>query len=56
VSAAHCLSLQGSRKGGGGGSSVPLRGEIHVLMVGDPGLGKSKLLQVHVRCRQVCLL
>ena len=36
---------QGGQQGGDG-SSVPLRGEIHVLMVGDPGIGKSKLLQV----------
>lgn len=38
--------LGGVRKGADGGSeSVPLRGDIHVLLVGDPGLGKSQLLK-----------
>lgn len=27
-------------------SSAPVRGDIHVLLCGDPGLGKSHLLQV----------
>ncbi|XP_031474928.1 probable DNA helicase MCM8 isoform X1 [Nymphaea colorata] len=26
-------------------NSVPIRGDIHVIIVGDPGLGKSQLLQ-----------
>ncbi len=42
-----CVTAQGGQQGGEG-SSVPLRGEIHVLMVGDPGIGKSKLLQARM--------
>ncbi|KHG08420.1 DNA replication licensing factor MCM8 [Gossypium arboreum] len=26
-------------------NKVPVRGDIHVIVVGDPGLGKSQLLQ-----------
>jgi DNA helicase MCM8 len=36
--------LGGARKGGGGGA-LPLRADVHVLLVGDPGLGKSALLR-----------
>jgi len=37
----------GKRSSGGNAesSSIPVRGDIHMLIVGDPGLGKSQLLQ-----------
>ena len=37
---------RGVRKNVGSANRVPIRGDIHVLVVGDPGLGKSQLLQV----------
>ena len=36
----------GVRKGLGEANRVPTRGDVHVLVVGDPGMGKSQLLQV----------
>ena len=33
-------------QGGDEANRVPTRGDIHVMLVGDPGLGKSQLLQV----------
>lgn len=27
---------------------IPIRGDPHILMVGDPGLGKSQMLQVWI--------
>ncbi|GAX76612.1 hypothetical protein CEUSTIGMA_g4058.t1 [Chlamydomonas eustigma] len=46
VKAGLLLALMGGvRKGGGTANSVPTRGDIHVLVVGDPGLGKSQMLQ-----------
>ncbi|CAG0920450.1 unnamed protein product [Notodromas monacha] len=58
VKAALILALFGGcRKGGefrdASGSaqesnSVPIRGDVHVLVVGDPGLGKSQLLKAAV--------
>lgn len=38
--------LGGVRKCVGASDAVPVRGDIHVLICGDPGLGKSQLLQV----------
>lgn len=38
--------LGGVRKCVGAVDAVPIRGDIHLLMCGDPGLGKSQLLQV----------
>ena len=38
--------LGGVRKGMQNPNSMPIRGDIHVLLCGDPGLGKSQLLQV----------
>ncbi|EIE22418.1 MCM-domain-containing protein [Coccomyxa subellipsoidea C-169] len=37
--------LGGVRKNVGALDAVPIRGDIHILMCGDPGLGKSQLLQ-----------
>ena len=38
--------LGGVRKAPGGEGEMALRGDVHVMLVGDPGLGKSQLLQV----------
>lgn len=46
VKAGLLLALAGGvRKHANSATAVPLRGDIHVLLVGDPGLGKSQLLQ-----------
>ncbi|KAL7383308.1 hypothetical protein ABVT39_008382 [Epinephelus coioides] len=45
VKAALALALFGGRQKHMGKNSVPVRGDSHILMVGDPGLGKSHLLQ-----------
>ena len=46
VKAGMILSLFGGvRKRIGGEGGVPLRGSIHCLVVGDPGMGKSQLLK-----------
>lgn len=43
--------LGGVRKPGTSDGAMALRSDLHVLLVGDPGLGKSQLLQVGGRCR-----
>uniref|UniRef100_A0A3Q1AK51 DNA helicase MCM8 n=1 Tax=Amphiprion ocellaris TaxID=80972 RepID=A0A3Q1AK51_AMPOC len=45
VKAALALALFGGRQKHTGKNSVPVRGDPHVLIVGDPGLGKSQMLQ-----------
>ncbi len=46
VKAGLLLALFGGVRKEGGPNRVPTRGDVHVLVVGDPGLGKSQLLQV----------
>lgn len=46
VKAALALALFGGRQKHTGKNSVPVRGDPHILIVGDPGLGKSQMLQV----------
>ena len=41
--------LGGVRRGHAEQDCVPVRGDIHLLMCGDPGLGKSQLLQARLR-------
>ncbi|XP_070772101.1 DNA helicase MCM8 isoform X2 [Enoplosus armatus] len=45
VKAALTLVLFGGRQKHMDKNSVPVRGDPHMLMVGDPGLGKSQMLQ-----------
>ncbi|XP_068318869.1 probable DNA helicase MCM8 [Pyrus communis] len=46
VKAGILLALFGGvRKNSNDQNKVPVRGDIHVIIVGDPGLGKSQLLQ-----------
>ena len=47
VKAGLLLALCGGvRKGVGEANRVPTRGDVHILVVGDPGMGKSQMLQV----------
>ena len=47
IKAGLLLSLFGGvQKNGSSKNCIPTRGDIHVLICGDPGLGKSQLLQV----------
>jgi hypothetical protein len=44
---ALALALFGGRqKNGGDKNKLAVRGDPHVLIVGEPGLGKSQMLQV----------
>ncbi|XP_056903966.1 DNA helicase MCM8 [Takifugu flavidus] len=45
VKAALTLALFGGRQKHTDKNSVPVRGDPHILIVGDPGLGKSQMLQ-----------
>lgn len=45
VKAALALTLFGGRQKHTDKNSVPVRGDPHILIVGDPGLGKSQILQ-----------
>eukprot|EP00064_Thunnus_orientalis_P007918 superscaffoldBa00000910_g7940 len=45
VKAALALILFGGRQKHVDKNSVPVRGDPHILMVGDPGMGKSQMLQ-----------
>ena len=42
--------MGGTRQGSGDGRSVSTRPDIHVIVVGDPGLGKSQLLRAAANC------
>eukprot|EP00890_Picochlorum_soloecismus_P002879 jgi/Picsp_1/3592/NSC_06429-R1_dna replication licensing factor mcm8 len=54
VKAGLVLSLFGGVRQSGAhddkGSKINVRGDIHVMLVGDPGLGKSRLLQAVAGC------
>ncbi|XP_056148011.1 DNA helicase MCM8 [Lampris incognitus] len=45
VKAGLALALFGGRQKQTDRNSIPIRGDPHILVVGDPGLGKSQMLQ-----------
>ncbi len=45
VKAGLCLALFGGTQRAAGGGAMRVRGDSHVLIVGDPGLGKSQMLR-----------
>ena len=56
VKAGVLLSLFGGvRKGSEDEASAAVRGDIHCLLVGDPGIGKSQLLKVNCLSSQILL-
>uniref|UniRef100_A0A669F3I2 DNA helicase MCM8 n=1 Tax=Oreochromis niloticus TaxID=8128 RepID=A0A669F3I2_ORENI len=50
VKAALALVLFGGRQKQTGKNSIPVRADPHILIVGDPGLGKSQMLQLRLLC------
>ena len=58
VKAGLILAMVSGVSRGGGPNQVAIRGDPHVLIVGDPGLGKSQMLRaaaaVHPRGVYVC--
>lgn len=56
MKAALTLALFGGRQKHTDKNSVPVRGDPHILMVGDPGLGKSQMLQVTPNAHQALVM
>lgn len=55
VKAGLALALfGGSQKFADDKNRIPIRGDPHILVVGDPGLGKSQMLQVENQPFSVC--
>eukprot|EP00466_Bigelowiella_natans_P007098 jgi/Bigna1/45150/e_gw1.113.2.1 len=49
VKAGLCLALFGGAQKKAGANKVSVRGDSHILVVGDPGLGKSQMLRACAR-------